>query len=116
VKKRPDRRFWHISVFLTYLIVQVGVPAILLTGPRPSRFGWQMFAGVRSLDVYSVVRHDASTVPISREAFFGNPRAEMEIDVPRLVLRICERRTDAIAVRVKNAMTGHIQDHPCGRE
>jgi hypothetical protein len=113
---RRDRRFWPISVFLTYLIVQIGVPAVSLTGPRPSRFGWQMFAGVRSLDVYSVVRQDASAHPIGRQAFFGNPRADMEIDVPSLVLRICSRRKDATAVRVRNAMTGHIQDHPCGHE
>jgi hypothetical protein len=71
---------------------------------------------VRSLDVYSVVRRDASTAPVAREEFFGNPRAEMEIDVPRLVQRICTRRKDAAAVRVKNAMTGQTYDHRCGHE
>lgn len=103
-------------LFLTYLIVQIGVPTFMLAGPRPSRFGWQMFAGIRSLDTFSVVRHDASSDRIDLRTYFGNPRSDTEVDVPTFASRICSQQGDAIAVRVTNAMRGDTRDYPCERK
>jgi hypothetical protein len=33
--------------FAAFLLVQLAVPAYMLTQPRPARFGWQMYYGVR---------------------------------------------------------------------
>ena len=112
---RRDAGFWRVGAVL-YVIAQIAVPAMMLTGPRPSRFGWQMFAGLRSLDTYSVVRRDTSTEPIQLSSFFGNPRLDTEIDVPAFVLRICARRPDATAVRFKNALSGQTRDYICERD
>ena len=41
-------RDWVVAAFiLLWLAVQVGVPLWQLTNPRPSRFGWQMYAKVK---------------------------------------------------------------------
>jgi hypothetical protein len=118
-RKMPsDRRplgFWRLAAFI-YLTVQIAVPAIMLARPRPARFGWQMFAGLRSLETYSVVRRDASTELIQLSSFFGNPRLDTEIDMPAFLLRICARRPDATAVRFKNALSGKTRDYVCERD
>ena len=45
---------WIRWFFLAFLVVQVIVPVIQLSKPRPARFGWQMFSGYPPMAVYSV--------------------------------------------------------------
>ena len=107
------RTWWAAGLFVVYVSAQVAVSSLMLAGPRPSRFGWQMYAGIRTLDAYTVVLDDASTKPVDLGAFFGNPRADVSIDPAMMAPYICRRHADARSVLVREVMTGHTQEFTC---
>jgi hypothetical protein len=117
-RNRSDRRvslLW-VATFVAYTVVQIGLPAIQLTAPRPSRFGWHMFAGIGDPEVYAVAHSDGSVERINQSVYFGNWRSDLVIAVPVLVGRICAHRSNAIGVRVTNVMTDQTREFPCRRE
>ena len=71
-----------------YLAIQLLLPAVLLVGPRPARFGWQMYS--TAADLPTVVAVDASgherTVDVA--SLLAGPRAEVDY-VPLLVDQGC---------------------------
>jgi hypothetical protein len=53
--RAPSARQKLVALFFAaFLLVQLAVPAYMLTQPRPARFGWQMYSGVRIAGVYLV--------------------------------------------------------------
>jgi hypothetical protein len=92
----PRRRL-AAAGFLTFLTVQILVPALQLLADRPARFGWQMFAGLREMPDILVVRPGGwvDTLPLRR--YVGYPRAEMVFG-PDLARYVCRRDPGAVAV------------------
>jgi hypothetical protein len=118
LRNPSDRRvppLW-VAAFVAYTVVQIGFPAIQLSAPRPSRFGWHMFAGIGSPEVYAVARTDGSIERINQSTYFGNWRSDLVIGAPVLVARICAHRSDAVGVRITNFMTDQTTEIPCRRE
>lgn len=108
--------FLWVAAFVAYTVVQVGLPAIQLSAPRPSRFGWHMFAGMGSTEVYAIAGTDGSIERINHSTYFGNWRSDLVIPVPALVARICAHRSEAVEVRVTNFMADQTRGIPCRRE
>jgi len=116
-RRRPHpRAWWAAGLFAAFVSAQLAIPTLMLAGPRPSRFGWQMYAGFRALDVYTAVRHDGSTAPIDLRAFFGNLRADAYIAPAMFVPHVCGRHSDARAVRVRHVMSGDTEEYTCSSE
>lgn len=107
-------RLAAIIAFIVYVVVQIGLPALQLTGPRPSRFGWHMFAGLGTLEAYEVAGADGSIQRIDHTAYFGNWRSDLVVPAPLVAAHICAHRLDAVGVRITDLRTAHTRELPCG--
>jgi hypothetical protein len=85
----------------TFLVAQVMVPVVALFGPRPARFGWQMYSALPDVPHAWTVAADGSEEPIDLAALFAVQRAEIDYAA---VLRagLCGA-VDAPAVKVQPA-------------
>jgi hypothetical protein len=111
----PRPRQTHAAVFsLAYLLVQLAVPAYMLTQPRPARFGWQMYSAVRA-DVVGGAFHieDArgGLTPVDRSRHVA--RARLEVDyLEVLPPYLCDTVAGAAAVVFMRGETV-TQRYPC---
>jgi hypothetical protein len=60
-----------------YLAVQVGVPTARLFAPRPSRFGWQMFAAAPQAPFVVATRVDGRRDTLDVDAYFAFQRGDL---------------------------------------
>ena len=89
------------AVVVTYLVLQLLIPAIMLFRPRPQRFGWQMFSSVPV--VPRLVLHRTTgrrdTVDINR--YFAIRRPELALgDLGFVMAHVCRVTPDAAQVEV----------------
>lgn len=97
---------------VAFLAVQIGVPTIALFGPRPARFAWQMYSGVRTPASFEIVRGDGSTEDVVLMDYLGQPRGDIDL-IDILPAHICEVEPDAVAIRIDPAGTGKPSETPC---
>jgi hypothetical protein len=102
------------AAIAAFLIGQIGLCVYQLTQPRPSRFGWQMFSGIRNPIAYKVLSGDGSAVDVRVAEFVPHDRAEIDLQAV-MVRAICERRTDAVAVAFRFASGAEWQEQRCRR-
>ena len=70
-------RDWVVVAFiLLWLAVQIGVPLWQLTKPRPTRFGWQMYADIKYPPQITAVRSDGSSVRLAASRYLADFRFE----------------------------------------
>ena len=65
--------------FVAFLTIQIAVPVYKLFGPRPSRFGWQMYAGAKAPTTVSMIREDGSEKTVEISFFLGNYRSDLDL-------------------------------------
>jgi hypothetical protein len=92
---------------LAFAACQVLVPTMHLTQPRPARFGWQMFSGVRDAMSYAVITVDAAVIPIERDEYLAYYRGDLDGLTEILARAICRQRPDATAVRTTRLLGPH---------
>ena len=102
------------AVVLIYLVLQVGVPTAMLFGPRPQRFGWQMFTNVPVLP--TLVLHHAGGRPdtVGVDRYFARRRPELtpgELD--RLPLHVCRVTDDVTLVELRVSRDSTPRRYPC---
>jgi hypothetical protein len=86
---------------VAWVAVQAVVPLVLLSEPRPSRFGWQMYTTTTDLPHVSLRMSDGRVVPIDVGASIARDRAEAGY-LDALILAVCSR-DGAEAVIVSSA-------------
>ena len=74
---------------IAFLIVQVAVPLAALAGPRPGRFGWQMFTTYAPIPRVWTETIDGSLSEVDLEALLVNPRPETDL-TPALAAALCD--------------------------
>ena len=97
-----------------FMAAQIGVATYQLSKPRPARFGWQMYSGIREALAYGVVSGDGSVEWVQRADYFGNFRIDLDDIVEPAAELMCSRRPDATAVRA-NYLGGAQRDVACSR-
>lgn len=86
---------------MTFLAVQAAVCLVQLWGPRPARFGWQMYAGFKNPVQYLVVDRSGEERQIKINRYIAFPRGDVD-DVERKVTPlICNDHPEAQTVRFK---------------
>ncbi len=65
------------AIFVGFLAVQLILPLFVLWGPRPSRFGWQMYSAVRPMPRFEVSIADGSTHEVEVARHVVRARAEV---------------------------------------
>lgn len=84
-RMRPILR-WLVIAFV---IVQVAVPVAALAGPRPGRFGWQMFTTYAPVPRVWIETSDGSLSDVDLEALLVHPRPETDL-TPALAAVLCQ--------------------------
>lgn len=103
-----------MTFFVLFLAVQLTVPALALSEPRPARWGWQMYSGVRTQSTFTIVRENGEHDDVALSDYLGYPRSEIEL-AERLPAHICEVEPDAVAVRTTAAFDDTVTETPCER-
>ncbi|HEX3220062.1 MAG TPA: hypothetical protein VHU77_08585 [Candidatus Limnocylindria bacterium] len=105
------RRGWLVPALIAaFLVVQLLVPTIALFGPRPARFGWQMYSALPDVPRAFVVEADGSEHEIDLQHLFAVQRAEIDY-VAVLRTGVCDA-TSATAIRLVLA-DGESQEVSC---
>jgi len=88
-----------MAFVVAFLAVQIGVPLWKLIEPRPARFGWQMFSGLRGLPEFRVVlRHGQSfDVPLGWHVGAGRSDVDYAGFLPP---HLCRSYAGAAEIRV----------------
>jgi hypothetical protein len=81
-----------------FLLWQLAVPTIALFGPRPERFGWQMYSSFPDLPKAWVVDASGVETPVEVKQFFAQLRAEIDF-AAALRAGLCGA-SGAVAVKV----------------
>jgi hypothetical protein len=76
-------------IVLAAIVAQLAIPALALTGPRPTRFGWQMFTTMAPAPSVWTEEADGSLRPVDLDALLVHGRPETDL-TPALVATLCE--------------------------
>jgi hypothetical protein len=94
-----DRRTLAIAAFLAiFLLWQVAVPMAALLGPRPQRFGWQMYSTFPDLPKAWTVDAAGAETQVDVKQYFAQLRAEVDF-AAALRAGLCDA-SGAAAVKV----------------
>ena len=107
---RPSRTMLKVAIVL-FVTVQLVLASAALLGPRPGRFGWQMYSGY--VPVPAVWREDATGTlhQIDVERLIAYGRAEIDF-TSALVRSVCTQPdTAAVVTAVED---GRRSRFPCG--
>src|SRR4030095_13576331 len=86
--------------FLSFLLIQIVVPIVQLTAPRPARFGWQMWSARRKPVRFFVVMKDGTIRPADLSRYIGWSRGELDL-TDRLPPHLCHVVSDITAVQIE---------------
>jgi len=98
---------------LLFLALQVGVPLVRLFGPRPARFGWQMYAATTPLPTLVGVRADGGRDTLAVGDYFAFLRSDLAPSAfERLPRHVCTVVPGLRAVEYQG-LTGSPRLVPC---
>jgi hypothetical protein len=86
------------GIVLIAIVIQLAIPAVALTGPRPSRFGWQMFTAMAPAPAVWTEAADGSLTSVDLDTLLVHRRPETDL-TPALVSALCQ--DDVVAVVVE---------------
>jgi hypothetical protein len=102
------------TLCLAFLTLQVGVPAVRLLGPRPARFGWQMFAAHTTAPAFAVEHADGSRALVDVDDYFAFRRGDLDPAVfDRLPPHLCRLDPTVVTVYERRPTETSIEAHPC---
>jgi len=99
-------------LIVVFLAIQIAIPAAALSLPRPARFSWQMYAGVRTKADFTIVRNDGSEHEIDPSDYLGNPRLDIDV-TDSLPVFICLNEPDVALVRIDELLSDKVTEHRC---
>lgn len=94
-------RLTLVAAFLAvFLVWQLAMPTAALFGPRPERFGWQMYSAFPPLPQAWTVDASGAETPVDVKRFFAQLRAEIDF-AAALRAGLCDA-SGAVAVRISD--------------
>jgi hypothetical protein len=95
---KPDKRPWPLFWLALFVTSQLLLPALLLLGPRPVRFGWQMYADSSLPPSFTLRLRDGEEHVLPLESTVVRVRGDMWISA-EAVARLCLVYPEAVAIR-----------------
>jgi hypothetical protein len=96
-----DRQTVLVAVFLaSFLVWQLVVPTAALFGPRPQRFGWQMYSTFPQLPTAWTIDAAGVETQVEVKRYFAQLRAEVDF-AAALRAGLCDA-SGAVAVKVQD--------------
>ena len=111
-------RDWAVTAFiLLWLAIQIGVPLWQLTNPRPTRFGWQMYAVVKYPPQITAVRLDGSSVQLITSRYLAYFRSDFQPGyIQALGKHLCRVEPSLQAVELFRRPEGTVVYQSCSTE
>lgn len=94
------RKILAIAFFVTFLAIQIVVPVVKLTSPRPARFGWHMWTARKPNPQFVMTMKDGSVSPVILSTYLGLSRGEMDIR-EAMPAHLCRVVPDVASVQTK---------------
>lgn len=98
--------------FVGFLLIQIAVPLMRLTEPRPARFGWQMFSATPLRARFSLVLRNGTVCPVDLAKYVAQSRGEMDLR-NALPQHLCRVLPDLAAVQIATPDAKPPRVHPC---
>lgn len=93
---------WTAAFILLFGLVQIVLPAFMLSEPRPARFGWHMFTQGRTRGDFAVVHADGTRTKVRIADYAVSDRPEVDFHAV-LPAHLCRVIPEAQAIAVKGA-------------
>jgi hypothetical protein len=94
------RNILAIAFFVTFLAIQIVVPVVKLTSPRPARFAWHMWTARKRNPQFVMIMKDGSVSPVMLSTYLGLGRGELDIR-EAMPAHLCRVVPDVAAVQIK---------------
>lgn len=98
----PARRLTKSATkicFVLFLSVQLTIATAALFEPRPARWGWQMYSGVKTRAAFTIVRANGDREDVVLTDYLGQPRGDIDL-IGRLPGYICKVEPDAVTIEI----------------
>ena len=86
--------------FVGFLAIQIIVPIVKLTSPRPARFGWHMWTARKRNPQFILVMKDGTTSPVGLSTYLGLSRGELDIR-EAMSAHLCRVVPEVASVQIK---------------
>lgn len=87
--------------FLLLLAIMIGLPVWNFSKPRPTRFGWQMYSGVRPVPQFWLVFPNNQPQEVPLREILAHPRNDQSEYEAAIAAELLRRHPDAVRVRVE---------------
>ena len=94
------RNILAIAFFVTFLAIQIVVPVVKLTAPRPARFGWHMWSARKRNPQFVLIMKDGGASPVILSTYLGLSRGELDIR-EAMPPHLCRVVPDVASVQIK---------------
>src|SRR5262245_22432804 len=96
----------------TFLTVQIAIPIVQLTSPRPARFGWQMSTARPRSPQFYIVMTDGTVRLADGSVYLALSRGEMDAAAV-LPPHLCRMMPDIAAVEIRPRDSDAVQLYRC---
>ena len=94
------RNILAVAFFVAFLAIQILVPVVKLTAPRPARFGWHMWTARKRNPQFVLIMKDGSASPVILSTYLGLSRGELDIR-EAMPPHLCRVVPDVASVQIK---------------
>ncbi|HEY1012253.1 MAG TPA: hypothetical protein VGE07_06060 [Herpetosiphonaceae bacterium] len=101
-----------VGLCAAFLAVQALVPLAKLIGPRPARWGWQMYSMATMAPDFFAVSADGAEQPLDVRPYVASLRADMDW-AKALPPHLCRQLPQLAAVRFRYADSRPGGEHRC---
>jgi hypothetical protein len=95
-----QRNILVIAFFVTFLAIQIVVPVVKLTSPRPARFGWHMWTARKRNPQFVMMMKDGTATPVILSTYLGLSRGELDLR-DAMPAHLCRVVPDVASVQIK---------------
>jgi hypothetical protein len=117
-KEAPTAATWSpknvlaLAFFVAFLTIQIAVPIVKLTSPRPARFGWHMWTARRRNPQFTLVMKDGTTSPVDLSTYLGLSRGELDFR-EAMPAHLCRVVPDVVEVQTQTLDSESPKVHSC---
>jgi hypothetical protein len=106
-------RHLRAAVFCaSFLTIQIAVPIVQLTSPRPARFGWHMWTARPRSPQFYIVMNDGTVRQADVSVYLASSRGEMDAGAV-LPPHLCRVIPDIAAVEIRPCDSDAVQLYRC---
>ena len=101
-----------LAFFVAFLAIQIIVPIVKLTSPRPARFGWHMWTARKRNPEFVMIMKDGTASPVNLSTYLGLSRGELDIQ-EAMPAHLCRVVPNVASVQIKTLDSEPFKVYSC---